>query len=443
LKNFNDLGLNTEVLRGIHGLGFNDPTPIQLESIPPALQGRDLLACAKTGSGKTAAFAIPILQHLKKHSRHAVRALILTPTRELASQVHEHLTSLGRHTGLRTAAIFGGVKPGPQEKALRSGVDIVVATPGRLLDFLGRGWFSLSKVEILVLDEADRMLDMGFLPDIRRILSGLPSQKQSLLFSATMPKPIVELCRDFLHQPVSINVSRQSVPADGITQVVMPVPEHLKRELLMELLQREEIGTALVFTRTKHRANRLAEYLMKRNVAADRIHGNRSQRQRESALSGFKAHSIKVLVATDIAARGIDIEALPHVINFDIPGKADDYIHRVGRTARAEKTGVAITFASPQDGGALRDIERVVGKKIPRRTLEDFDYKARAEGRLEIPIGERIAKIRAKRAEERGRSASGKRRRHSGNSTSSENRRRNSGPARQSSRSSQQTRRHF
>jgi len=401
---FDDFKLDPALRRGIGDLGFTEPTPIQTAALPPALDGRDVLACAMTGSGKTAAFVLPILQRLGARRERAVRALVLTPTRELAAQVHEHLEALGRHTPIRSATVFGGVKQAPQERALRAGVDVVVATPGRLLDLMQHPWARFDRLEVLVLDEADRMLDMGFLPDVRRILARLPQRRQTLLFSATLPRPIVALSRDMLADPVTIDVERPSAPATGVAQAVLPVPAELKPKLLLELLERGDIHTALVFTRTKHRANRLAKFLDDRGMACDRIHGNRSQPQRQAALSAFKDGRIRVLVATDIAARGIDVEALPHVVNFDVPGQPEDYIHRVGRTARARSTGTALTFVSPAETSDLAAIERAVGRRIDRRRVDGFDYGASPDGRFEVPIGERIAAIRARKAEERARS---------------------------------------
>ena len=400
---FDDLGLHAPLLAGIASLGFTEPTPIQRAALPPALAGRDVIACAMTGSGKTAAFALPILQRLAGGQRGVTRALVLTPTRELAAQVEESLRDLGRHTKVRSAAVFGGVGAGPQERALRSGVDVVVATPGRLLDHMSQGNTRFDGLEVLVLDEADRMLDMGFLPDVRRILAKLPRRRQTLLFSATLPAPIVALSREVLSDPVRLDVERPAAPATGVTQTVMPVQQLAKPQLLLELLRRGEVETALVFTRTKHRANRLAAFLDKQGVVCDRIHGNRSQSQRQAALAAFKAGKLQVLVATDIAARGLDIEALPHVVNFDVPGQPDDYIHRVGRTARAQLTGHAITFASPEENGELTAIERAVGRRLERRRLEGFDDSSRPAERFEIPVGERIAAIRARKAEERAR----------------------------------------
>jgi ATP-dependent RNA helicase RhlE len=398
---FRDLKLHPSLLAGIKDLGFAKPTPIQADAIPPAIEGRDVLACAMTGSGKTVAFLLPILNKLITKPRGSTRALIVTPTRELAAQVLQELNDVAVHTPITGAAIYGGVGMGPQEHAFRSGVDVLVATPGRLLDHLKQRYASLDKIEHLVLDEADRMLDMGFLPDIRRLLKYIPSKRQTLFFSATMPNQIIQLTREMLNNPATINLERKAAPAHGITQAVYPVAQELKSALLHTLLERKLIEEALVFTRTKHRANRLWEYLTKRGINAARIHGNRSQPQREDALEGFKSGRYRVLVATDIAARGIDVEALGHVVNFDVPLQSEDYIHRVGRTARAELTGEAFTFVSPQEEGDLKSIERAVGKGLPRVTLPDFNYAAKPEGRLEVPAGERMAAHRARRTQER------------------------------------------
>jgi ATP-dependent RNA helicase RhlE len=398
------LKLHPDLLKGIRELGFTRPTPIQQVAIPPALSGRDVLACAMTGSGKTAAFLLPILHRLIDKPRGVTRALVLTPTRELAAQVLEDLNDLAVHTPITGAAVYGGVGMGPQEHAFRSGVDVLVATPGRLLDHFKAPYARLPGVEYLVLDEADRMLDMGFLPDIRRVLRHLPPKRQTLFFSATMPAPIQALTREMLHNPETIQLDRKPAPAVGITQAVYPVPQELKSSLLVRLLQGGEMQEALVFTRTKHRANRLAEHLARHGIKAERIHGNRSQPQRTEALAGFKSGKYRVLVATDIAARGIDVEALGHVVNFDVPTAAEDYIHRVGRTARAEATGDAFTLVSPEEEGELRSIERALGKRLPRVVVPDFDYKARPAIRFEVPLAERIAAIRAKKAEDRARS---------------------------------------
>ena len=400
---FTSLKLHPSLLQGIKELGFATPTPIQADSSPPALEGRDVLACAMTGSGKTAAFLLPILHQLLARPRGATRVLILSPTRELASQTVEEMNGLAVHTPLTAAAIIGGVGMGPQEHAFRSNVDVIVATPGRLLDHLKSPYAKLDKIEHLVLDEADRMLDMGFLPDIRRVLKMVPAKRQTLFFSATMPAPIVQLTKEMLHNPATINLARKAAPAVGITQAVYPVPQELKSLLLFTLLERKIMQEALVFTRTKHRANRLWEFLEKRGISVARIHGNRSQPQRVEALAGFKNGRYRVLVATDIAARGIDVEELGHVVNFDVPMAPDDYIHRVGRTARAEMTGEAFTFVSREEEGDILQIERAVGKSLPRVTLPDFDYAAKPAGRLEIPQAERLAAHRAQRSKERGR----------------------------------------
>jgi len=400
---FSSFGLHPDLIRGIRELGFTRPTPIQNDAIPPAMAGKDLLAAAATGSGKTAAFLLPILQRLMSKKRGTTRALILTPTRELAAQIDEHLRDLAIHTPISGAAIFGGVGMGPQEHAFRSGVDVLVATPGRLLDHFKQPYAKLDGLEVLVLDEADRMLDMGFLPDIRRVLRHLPTKRQTLFFSATMPQPIVELSREMLKNPAMISIERKAAPATGITQSIFPVAEDLKLALLATLLDRGDIQNAIVFTRTKHRANRVFEQLEKRRISAAKIHGNRSQVQRTEALAGFKSGKYRILVATDIAARGIDVEALSHVVNFDVPHLPEDYIHRVGRTARAEATGDAITLVSREEENDLRAIEKAIGKRLPRVTVPDFDYTQKPAEKLEIPIQERIAAIRARKAEERAR----------------------------------------
>jgi ATP-dependent RNA helicase RhlE len=411
---FGDLKLHPNLLSAIKELGFTRPTAIQLDAIPAALAGRDLLACAITGSGKTAAFVLPILQRLMDKPRGRTRALVLAPTRELAAQILEDLEDLAVHTPLNGAAIFGGVGMGPQEHAFRSGVDVIVATPGRLLDHFRQPYAKLDALEVLVLDEADRMLDMGFLPDIRRVLRHLPAKRQTLFFSATMPPPIAQLAREMLHDAATINLERQSTPAVGITQAVYPVAQELKSALFLALLQRGDMNEALVFTRTKHRANRLCEFLVKRGIAAERIHGNRSQAQRTAALAGFKSGKFRVLVATDIAARGIDVEALGHVVNFDVPEVPVDYIHRIGRTGRVDAVGDAFTFVARDEEGDLHAIEKVLGKRLPRITMPDFDYDARPEGRLEVPLAERIAGIRARKTEDRSRAHSNAQRRGGG-----------------------------
>jgi ATP-dependent RNA helicase RhlE len=398
---FSQFKLHTDLVRGLKDLGYQRPTPIQSDAIPPAMAGRDVLACAMTGSGKTVAFLLPILHQLMGRPRGTTRALVLTPTRELAAQILGDLNDVAVHTPISAAAVFGGVSMGPQEHAFRSGVDVIVGTPGRLLDHFRQPYARLAGVEFLVLDEADRMLDMGFLPDIRRVLRHVPRKRQTLFFSATMPPPIAELTREMLHDPVTINLERRAAPATGITQAIYPVAQALKARLLLTLLQSPDVNDALVFTRTKHRADRLAKHLAGHKVRVERIHGNRSQAQRTQALEGFKSGRYQVLVATDIAARGIDVTALGHVVNYDVPAQPEDYIHRVGRTARAEMTGSAFTLVSPEEEGDVRAIERAIGRRLPRITVPDFDYAARSGEQLEVPHAQRIAEIRARKAEER------------------------------------------
>ncbi len=400
---FAGLPIHPDLLKGVRELGFTRATPIQEQAIPPALEGRDVLACAMTGSGKTAAFLLPILHRLMGKSRGTTRALILTPTRELAAQIEEHLKQLAVHTPLSGAAVFGGVGMGPQEHAFRSGVDVLIATPGRLLDHFKQPYAKLSGLEVLVLDEADRMLDMGFLPDIKRVLKHLPTKRQTLFFSATMPAPIQALTKELLHNPATINLERRSMPAVGIRQAVYAVSEELKASLFVELLRRNDVGNVIVFTRTKHRANRLADFLAKEGIPNAKIHGNRSQAQRTEALEGFKSGRYRCLVATDIVARGIDVEELEHVVNFDVPHVPEDYIHRVGRTARADATGDAFTFVSHEEETDLKAIERAIGKRLPRVVVSGFDYASKPKQRFEVPIAERIAEIRARKAEERKR----------------------------------------
>jgi len=400
---FSSLALHPALLKAVRELGFARPTPIQADAIPPGVAGRDVLACAQTGSGKTAAFLLPIIHKLIDRPRRTTRALVLTPTRELAAQILEDLNALAVHTPVTGASVYGGVGMGPQEHAFRSGVDVIVATPGRLLDHFRSAYAKLDGIEYLVLDEADRMLDMGFLPDIRRVLRHIPTRRQTMFFSATMPPLIAKLASEMLKDPALINQQRRSAPAVGITQAVYPVTQDLKGQLLVQLLERDILREALVFTRTKHRANRLADLLVRHRVNAARIHGNRSQTQRTEALAGFKGGKYRVLVATDIAARGIDVEALSHVVNFDVPLVPDDYIHRVGRTGRADLTGEAFTFVAPEEESNLKAIERAISKVLPRVTLPDFDYGARPQAKLEVPLAERIAVIRARKSQERAR----------------------------------------
>ncbi len=370
---FETMGLRPELLRGVRDLGFVEPTPIQQEAIPAALDGRDLLACAMTGSGKTAGFILPILHRLLETKPDRPRALIITPTRELAAQVLDDMVGLASGTRLRGAAIFGGVGMRPQERAFARGTDVIVATPGRLLDHLRHPYARLDSIAMLVLDEADRMLDMGFLPDVRRILRHLPAVRQTLLFSATMPPPIAKLAQDMLRDPVSISVGRKSSPADGVRHRAFAVDGAQKSNLLLDVLSGKDVGSVLIFTRTKHRANRLAMFLEKNRRRAEKLHGNRSQSQRQAALDAFKSGRVGILVATDIAARGIDVEDLSHVINFDVPRTYEDYVHRVGRTARAGRTGDAFTFVAPEERAEFHAIEKALGRRIDREPTPDRD----------------------------------------------------------------------
>jgi ATP-dependent RNA helicase RhlE len=371
---FKQLKLHGSLMQGVRDQGYDAPTPIQAQAIPAALQGRDLIACAPTGTGKTAAFVLPTLQHLMSGPARQTRALIITPTRELALQVDDEVARLARHTPLKGIAVYGGVGLGPQRQALHAGVAVVTATPGRLLDHVRRGWLDLSHVQVLVLDEADRMLDMGFLPDIRRILKYLPTQRQTLLFSATMPQAIVRLAASVLHDPVQVQIGAGTAPAAGISQMLCPVPEHLKTPLLLELLGEASVESALVFTRTKRRTERLARRLAKAGIRAAQIHGDCSQKRRVAALEGFRAGRYRVLVATDVAGRGIDVEGISHVINYDMPDTVETYVHRAGRTGRVEAVGQAISLVTPADEHAVRAIERAIGHTIERRRLSHFDY---------------------------------------------------------------------
>ncbi|MFA4829363.1 MAG: DEAD/DEAH box helicase [Thermodesulfovibrionales bacterium] len=377
---FKDFQFHPLVAAGVKAAGYNEPTPIQVQAIPSVMQGRDVMGLAQTGTGKTAVFALPILHRLMQGGRRKARALVIAPTRELAEQIHEHITGLGSKTGLRSVTIYGGVNINPQFEKLRRGVEIIVACPGRLLDHMGQGTVDLSQIEVLVLDEADHMFDMGFLPDIRRILKHLPRKRQTLLFSATMPEEIRRLARDVLNDPVTVQVGH-TAPADTVSHALYPVEQHLKTSLLMELLRHTDTESVLVFTRTKHRAKRVGEQLQKAGYRASSLQGNLSQNRRQAALDGFRDGKYQVLVATDIAARGIDVSNISHVINYDIPATVDAYTHRIGRTGRAAKTGDAFTFITHEDGETVRSIERVLGEKIERRFMEGFDYKKSAPAR--------------------------------------------------------------
>ena len=383
MTTFNSLGLSASILRGVVDAGYTTPTPIQAAAIPTALSGRDLTGCAQTGTGKTAAFVLPMLDRLAANpstaKRRPVRALVVAPTRELALQVEAAVRTYGKFTGLRSVAIFGGVGMGPQLQALQRGVDIVSATPGRLLDHIGRGTLDLSRVEVLVLDEADRMFDMGFIKDVRKIVAKLPHDRQTLLFSATMPKAIQDLAASIQRKPEFVEVGQRRNPAESVTQYIYPVAQTQKMDLLLHVLKTETVENVLVFSRTKHRANRITRKLEQRGFAAAAIHSNRSQNQRQRALADFKRGDVKVLVATDIAARGIDVDGISHVVNFDTPNMAEDYIHRIGRTGRADATGDAFTFVSADEEDYLRNIEKHTGRRFERSTYDDFDYTARGE----------------------------------------------------------------
>jgi ATP-dependent RNA helicase RhlE len=374
---FTDLKLSPRLAAGVAALGYLEPTPIQRRAIPPILAGSDVMGLAQTGTGKTAAFALPILHRLETGPRKHVRALVVAPTRELAEQIHQSFTDLGRHTRLRSTAIYGGVGMAPQIKALDAGVEIVVACPGRLLDHVRQGNLDLSGVEVLVLDEADRMFDMGFLPDVRRIVRALPEQRQTLLFAATMPDDIRVLAGEVLHDPLTLQVG-QAAPVETVSHALYPVAQHLKTALLKELLLKTGDGPVLVFTRTKHRAKRVAQQLAQAGFQATELQGNLSQSRRLAALNGFRNGDYRILVATDIAARGIDVVGISHVINYDMPETADAYTHRIGRTGRAERTGEAYTLVSATDDDAVRAVERVLGYTVERRMLPGFDYHAAA-----------------------------------------------------------------
>ena len=377
---FESLGLLPELLRAVREQGYETPTPVQAQAIPVILQGRDLMAGAQTGTGKTAAFALPLLQRLAPHAsssvspaRHPIRALVLTPTRELALQVEESVRTYGRYVPLRSTTIFGGVNINPQTAALRKGVEILVATPGRLLDPQQPGTLHFGQLEILVLDEADRMLDMGFIRDIRKILALLPPQRQNILCSATFSGEIRELAASLLKDPVSVDVAPRNATAELVEQVVHPVDQGRKRALLSHPIRSRRMEQVLVFTRTKHGANRLAEQLQRDGIAAAAIHGNKSQPQRLKALSDFKGGSITALVATDIAARGLDIDQLPHVVNYELPHVPEDYVHRIGRTGRAGSEGMALSLVSGEEQKLLRGIEKLVKKKLPQQPIKGFE----------------------------------------------------------------------
>ncbi len=375
---FESLGLMTELLRAVSDKGYNVPTPIQQQAIPLILEGRDIMGGAQTGTGKTAGFTLPLLQRLMasgktEKGRRPLRALVLTPTRELAAQVAESVDTYGKYLPLKSTVIFGGVSINPQIQKLRNGIDILVATPGRLLDHMGQKTIDLSKVDILVLDEADRMLDMGFIHDIRKVLARLPKHKQTLLFSATFSDDIKRLANDLLKSPALIEVARRNTASENVTQVIHPVDKKRKRALLSYLIGANNWKQVLVFNRTKHGANRLAEQLMTDGISAAAIHGNKSQGARTRALADFKSGKVRVLVATDIAARGLDIDQLPHVVNFELPNVAEDYIHRIGRTGRAGNEGEAMSLVCVDELGLLKDIERLLKREIPKVVIDGYE----------------------------------------------------------------------
>ncbi|OGP83697.1 MAG: RNA helicase [Deltaproteobacteria bacterium RBG_16_58_17] len=374
---FRQFNLHMQIEKGIEALGYTAPTPIQLQSMPVILQGKDVMGLAQTGTGKTAAFALPILQRLMSGPRRTLRALIIAPTRELAEQIHEVIGGLGRATKLKSVTVYGGVNKNPQIRALCQGVEIAVACPGRLLDLADQGEIDLSHIEVLVLDEADRMFDMGFLPDIRKIMKRLPTKRQTLLFSATMPDDIRKLAKDILHDPVTIRIGT-GAPVSTVSHALYPVEPHLKTALLMKLIERTDTESVLVFARTKHRTTRVAEQMKRAGFPVASLQGNLTQNRRQDALSGFREGKYQILVATDIAARGIDVSGISHVINYDMPDTVDAYTHRIGRTGRAAKTGDAFTFVTSQDRAFVGDIEHVLGERIERRTLTDFDYNVPA-----------------------------------------------------------------
>ncbi|HXG70945.1 MAG TPA: DEAD/DEAH box helicase [Gemmatimonadaceae bacterium] len=379
---FAELDLAPDVLKAVRDAGYTHPTPIQQQAIPLALEGRDLIGLAQTGTGKTAGFTLPIVHNLITNpvldaageSLHRVRVLILTPTRELAAQVEESFRKYGKYTDLRVVPIFGGVGIEPQSKALRNGVDVVVATPGRLLDHMERQNVVFDDLEVLVLDEADRMLDMGFAPQLNRIVDEIPKYRQTLLFSATMPPEVEALARRYLRKPVVVQVGRRSEAASTVTHAVYPVPRERKTQLLVELLKKPEMDSVLIFTRTKHGADRVVRHLEQEGVDATAMHADKSQSERTRALEDFKSGKIRVLVATDIAQRGLDVSGISHVVNYDVPQQPEDYVHRIGRTGRAAATGDAYTFMSTDEIAMVRTIERMMGESIPRISVPGYDF---------------------------------------------------------------------
>jgi ATP-dependent RNA helicase RhlE len=390
---FRALNLSPQILQAVRDAGYTEPTPIQVAAIPHILAGHDLIGIAQTGTGKTAAFVLPILTMLAASMQHGqrrgTRVLVVAPTRELVVQIEENVRAYAKHLPLRMATVFGGVSERPQLEALRSGVDLVVATPGRLIDLMGQRVGNFSGLEFLVLDEADRMLDMGFLPQIRQIVKALPQKRQTLMFSASLSREIEKLTHDFQRSPKIVEIGRRANPAETVTQFVYEVPSHLKPSLLLHLLGDPQFDTVLVFTRTKHGADRIARRLESSGIKTGTIHSNRSQNQRLRALKDFKSGAVRVLVATDVAARGIDVDGISHVVNYDFPMHSEDYVHRIGRTGRAQAIGDAISFITPEDQGPLRALERFIGRGIVRKRAEGFDYNAAGPPRDERGRGPR------------------------------------------------------
>lgn len=371
--NFDTFNFHPSIMAGVRVLGYSIPTPIQLQAIPPIMQGRDVIGLAQTGTGKTAAFVLPTLERLRSGPRGCVRALVISPTRELAEQTCEVINGLGSRTGLQSITIYGGVSMDQQIRSLHGNPEIVVACPGRLIDHLWKGTISLEGLEILVIDEADRMFDMGFFPDIRNILACIMHRRQNLLFSATMPDNIRRLAREILHDPVTVQIDRQ-LPSKTVSHALYPVQQHLKTSLLKEILNKTKTDSVLVFTRTKHRAERVAQQLVRDGYRVTSLQGNLSQNQRQAALTSFRNGSTKILVATDIAARGIDVLSISHVINYDMPESTDDYIHRIGRTGRVDKNGDALTFVTNADAGKIRALQQLLDAPLKRMTIQGFDY---------------------------------------------------------------------
>ncbi|MHB8084784.1 MAG: DEAD/DEAH box helicase [Dehalococcoidia bacterium] len=386
--NFHNFNLNPAVMTGVEAAGYTTPTPIQMQAIPPIMQGRDIIGLAQTGTGKTAAFVLPALHRLMQLPRGKIGALIISPTRELAEQTCEAIDALGKKTGLKSIAVYGGVGMDQQVRRLRSGVEIAVACPGRLLDHIWKGTIDLSHLDILVIDEADRMFDMGFLPDIKSILKCVMERRQTLLFSATMPADIRRLVKDTLRNPVTVQIG-QSAPADTVSHAVYPVKQHLKTSLLVEFLRRNETDSVLIFTRTKRRADRVAMQLERAGFHVAQIHGDLAQNRRQAALDSFRSGHVKILVATDIAARGIDVLSISHVINYDMPESVDAYTHRIGRTGRVEQKGIALTLVTHEDASLIREIEEVLKAPLERMTLDGFNYLVPAPAMTGRPVANR------------------------------------------------------